>query len=275
MGDEIIQLKPNLWGLGVDLKAAWRRIVKNREPAPMQEVAKRFLQIFLDHGVAVSQIPRLIHAISFDSLKSPDTLIAALNPGVLDEVARLFGIRSAWLEGIDDRIYETDFCYKSPETLLDALENYQAEFGSLPLKALTSVDRLDYKSPKQQPLILVRPERIARIGEDSIERFLIYGDLWDWNYRPSRIQLKAMARLIYLRHHKPIPIIHVSHETLLEIGEGKRVPSAFVSNRILTDPSLEDFGLSPEESGVAKETEELPDVLTYICTNGSQLRVVS
>mgnify|MGYP000350742486 CR=1 FL=1 len=267
MSDEIIQLKPNFYGLGLDLKAAWKRISRsNREPSPTHEVAERFLQIFLDHGIAVTQIPRLLPSISFGSLISPDTLIAALNPGVLDEVARLFGIRSAWLEGVDGRIYETGFCYKSPQTLLDVLDSYQAEFSSLPVKALTSAERLDCKSPKHQNLLLVRPEKITELGEESIERFHIYGDLWDWSYRPCRLQLKAMARLIYQRFHKPIPIIRVDHEVLLEIGEGKRVPSAFVRNRILTEPSLEDFGLSAEESAVAQETDEFPEVMAYIQT---------
>lgn len=165
MSDEIIQLKPNFYGVGLDLKAVWKRITRNRQSSPMQEMAERFLQLFLDHGVAVAQIPRLIPAINFESLKTPDTLIAALNPEILDGVARLFGIRSAWLEGIDDRIYETDFCYKSPSTLLNVFDSYRDEFGSLPLKALTSAERLDCKSPKHQNLLLVRPEKIGELPE--------------------------------------------------------------------------------------------------------------
>lgn len=66
---------------------------------PVDVVAKRFIQVFYDHGVEPAQVPRLIPHVKLDDLNSEKALLAALTPEVLDQVARLFGIRSQWLEG--------------------------------------------------------------------------------------------------------------------------------------------------------------------------------
>ena len=40
--------------------------------------------------------------IKLDDLKSEEALLAALTPEILNQTANLLGIRTAWLEGIDD-----------------------------------------------------------------------------------------------------------------------------------------------------------------------------
>jgi hypothetical protein len=61
-----------------------------------------------------------------------------------------------------------------------------------------------------------------------------------------------------------VPLYEVSSKILTEIRDGKRVPRAALQGCLLPDPCLEDFALSEGESAVAKETDELPDVLDYI-----------
>jgi hypothetical protein len=227
MSNEILQLKPNLYGVGIDLKA----------------------------------------------LTSPAALLAALTPEILDRTAQLFGIRRAWLEGVDDRLYELNSCYKWPSVLLDDLVKCQAVSGAAFVKIITSAKNLDHESAKQQALVLIWTEELLMLDEESIERFHVYGDSWDWSYSPCRIQLKAMARLVFQRLHHPVPIYRVSHADLTAIGKGRRIPSALLRGCLLTDPSMEDFGLSPEESAVAKEVDELPEVLAYIEREGLASRL--
>lgn len=87
----------------------------------MNVVAQRFLQVFREHGVEASQIPRLFPLIRFDDLKSEEALLSVLTPEMLDKTAKLFSIRSQWLEGVDDRIYEWLSCYKQPEIFFEYL----------------------------------------------------------------------------------------------------------------------------------------------------------
>lgn len=49
--------------------------------------------------------------------------------------------------------------------------------------------------------------------------------------------------------------------------DGRMVPASCLKGSPLTEPSLEDFALSPEESRQSKESEELPGVLEYIAKN--------
>jgi len=60
---------------------------------PINLIYQRFFQVFEDHGVAVSQIPRLLPQIKLSDLKSEDALLQALNHEVFEHTAQLFGIR--------------------------------------------------------------------------------------------------------------------------------------------------------------------------------------
>lgn len=53
-----------------------------------------------------------------------------------------------------------------------------------------------------------------------------------------------------------------------DVLEGKLIPQLQLDGCLITNPSLEDFALSKEESLVAKEVEELPAVLDYIRNHG-------
>lgn len=95
----------------------WRNLT-GKPSDSVHVVVKRFLQAFQDHGVEISQIPRLLPKIKLADLQSPEKLLESLTPEVFDQTAKLFGICSRWLEGASERIYEPLFCYKQPEIFL-------------------------------------------------------------------------------------------------------------------------------------------------------------
>lgn len=97
----------------------FQRITGKTEPPSVGLVADRFLQVFREHGVEASQIPRLLHQIRLDDLKSEQSLLAVLDHGILNQTAELFGVRLEWLEGVDDTIYEYHSCYKEPEIFFE------------------------------------------------------------------------------------------------------------------------------------------------------------
>ena len=246
----------------------YRRFTQKPQPKAVNIVAQRFLQAFNDHGVQPSQIPRLMPQIRLDDLKSEEALLAVLTPAILDQTAKFFGIRSEWLEGVDDKIYEYQSCYKDSAIFFEVLASLQSRTDlntlSCPLRVLTSTKKLDCTDDNQQLLAPILVEKIAELGEDSIYRYHIFNDGFDWGYRPTRIQLKALARLIYTVLHIPVPLYIVSPAELQSIIEQEAIPQNIVNRGLLTTPSLEDFALSHAESGIAKEIGELPYVLLYI-----------
>lgn len=228
-------------------------------------VAQRFFQLFKDHGVAVSQIPRLVPDISFEKLRSPENLIPVLTDKIINRIADLFQIRREWLEGLGERIYNTHWCYKNPEALFQDIAKIKYDNAAKPIIVFCSQDKFDYQRSSKQPLVLVLCEKITNFGEKDIQRYKIYEDGWLWDYSKCRIQLKAMTRVWYEISGIPVPIYKVDHKILEAIRKGCRVPNINeVQTTWLHDVSLEDYALSPEESAVSKESEELPNVLNYI-----------
>jgi hypothetical protein len=235
------------------------------EASSLDTVARRFLQVFQEHGVEKAQIPRLLPQIQLGDLKTHETLLDALTPEILDQAAQLFGVRVSWLEGVDDQIYEYCHCYKQPERLFEHLATLRRdEDGSfdIPVRVLVATDHLDSNAPRQQPLVLVLVEKVAELGEEEIERYYIYHDGWDWSYFPTRIQLKAMVRMIYKFLHMPVPIFVINPGDLQNIFDGMQIPRRCLDRCPITDPSLEDYAFA--ESGFGKEAEEIPAVLEYI-----------
>lgn len=248
----------------------WRQAIKNNFNIG-NKIVRRFIQVFADHGVEPPQIPRLLPSIKLDDLQSPENLLSALTPEILDQTAKLFGIRVQWLEGIDDEIYEYRGCYKHPKYLFEHL----ADLGiapeiplTFPLRVLTNTKRLDRNNPSQQLLAPFLVEKIAELGDESIYRYHIYRDEFNWGYEPSRIQLKAMTRVICQAYRTVAPLYVVSDAELRNILDGKVVPRKHLLHSCITSPSLEDYCETREESLVAKEIEELPAVMQYIEQRG-------
>lgn len=239
----------------------------------MSIAAQRFIQVFLDHGVEVTQIPRLLTAIKLDNLKSEEALLAVLTPEILAQTAQLFGVRLEWLEGVDGTIYEYLACYKRPTQLLDNLVTVVdgSDVGlSFPLRILATTKKLNCNVENDQLLAPIIVDKIASLGEEEIYRYHIYRDELNWSYFPCRIELKALARIVYKNLHAPVPLFEISDKEMRSLLDGELIPTKLFRGALLTNPSLEDFALTYEESVVAKEVDEMPAVLKYIEENHLQ-----
>lgn len=234
-------------------------------------MAGRFLHVFQANNIEKSHIPRLIPQIKYEDLRSPDRLLAALTPEVIDITAKLFGIQSQWLEGVDDTVYESFWLQTNPRQFLShfapafVLGDPKPWF---PLRVLTTSKRLDRNSANEQLLLPVVVESLTLIGDDSIYRCRVCSMKFDWTDPGSRIQLKAIALLVYRRLGNPIPLFQVTPEEMERFTDGTSIPSLTLRRALLTNPSLEDYVMTSEESRVAKETDELPDLLSYLDAAG-------
>ncbi len=240
------------------------RIVGKNEPNSVSLIPSRFFQVFREHGVEASQIPRLIPQLRLDDLRSEQALLAVLDHDILEQTAKLFGVRIEWLEGVDDVIYGYHSCYKQPEIFFETLASLRWENSHAPVRAIVSDIKLDYKSGRTQPIALVYLDKIAQIGGEVIYRYRVESGEWNWNHPPCRIQLKAVARLAYKKLGIVIPIFVVERNVLAAICERKMIPAEHVDGCLCSDPSLEDFALTKQESSVAREVDEIPKVMEFI-----------
>jgi hypothetical protein len=260
-------LTPYSMPVSSNVNKLWQSFTGKTKPNPVNVVAQRFLKVFHDHGLQAAQIPRLLPQIKLDDLKSEEALLAALTPDVLDQFAHLFGIRTAWIEGVDDGIYDCLSCYKQPEiffenlALLNRGENDSDDFF---VQTFVTTKQLDMNDPSQQLLAVVVAEKIAELGDQRVYRYHVYGDGWDWGYWPTRIQLKAIARLLFKKFGKTMPIYTTKLADLENIREGRLIPRSYLGRCVLSEPSLEDYAMTQEENFHAKEIAELPEVLEYI-----------
>lgn len=237
----------------------------------VEVLAQRFLQAFLDHGVEVSQIPRFIPEIKLSDLLCPQSLLAALTYELLDKTGKLFGIRIQWLEGVDDRIYEYQACCKDMHVLLDHVAVPPVRDGidlMSPVRVLTITKALDRHGDYAQTLVPVVLEKLTEQGDKIIYRYHVFQDGFDWRYDRTRIELKAIARILFEKLRTTIPLYVIDAKTMERVLEGALIPRAQLDGCLATSPSLEDFALAPEESAVSKEADELPVVLRYIAEHG-------
>lgn len=245
------------------LRGLVNRIKDDNKPVSVQIVAQRFKQLFTDHGIELSQIPRIFPKVSLEDLKSDDALLKRLNPELLDEAATLFGVRVEWLEGEDERIYPYQSCYKQPQQFFDLFNSIKYEKLYYPVRLITSAEKLDFRADGYQPILIILAEKIAEIGEKNIYRYYIDTE-WSWNHSPCRFQLKAIGYQIYKKLGVPMPIFKIKHDAFEAIAAGQCIPRNFVNGGFSTDPSLEDFVLYPFESRVSKEYEDIHNFIDYI-----------
>jgi hypothetical protein len=245
----------------------FRNLFAAKKNDSVKIVAQRFRQAFQDHGVQISQIPRLIPQIKLENLNSDDSLLPLLSPEILDQTAKLFGIRIEWLEGVDDRIYEYLGCHKHPGNFFNHLISLNLDLKdplAYPLRMLSTAEHLEPGS-HTQVLAPVLVEKIAEIGDQWIYRYHIYQDGFWWDHKPARKELKALVRLYHNTfNEKPVPLCFIKRNEMDDLLEGKLIPRKFVDHAMITSPSMEDYALSAEESCAAKDVHELPDVLEYI-----------
>lgn len=236
---------------------------KPTEPATPSLVAKRFRQLFVDHGIEETQIPRVFSKITLDDLKSDESLLKKLTPDLINEVAALFKVRVEWIEGVDDTIYRRFNCYKRPELFFKNLKTIQYGEHSFPFRLITTTEKFDYKDGSNQPFSILFVEKIAELGDENIPRYQLDTD-WNWQHSYCRIQIKAMAMLYWQQAHQPITIHKVSKEIYQQIQDSSIIPYSYLRGSLVSEPSLEDYVIEPSESMVSKEADELTEVTAYI-----------
>lgn len=250
---------------------ALRRLFKPQSRGAINLMVERFLFVFEAHDIDVSQIPRLVPQLRYEDLESPKQLLAALTPAVIDATAQLFGVRSQWLEGLDDLVYYPFWTRKNPKAFLSLFASASVlgdRTHEFPLRVLATSMDIGLPGTIPQLLLPVIVETVGVAGDDPVHRCHVSGTYYNWADPASRIELKALAWLVYRGLKTPVPLFQVTLDELENFAGGLAIPSVVWRRGLVTDPSLEDYILSLQQSAVAKETDELPAVLSYLDEQG-------
>jgi hypothetical protein len=225
----------------------------------VEKVSLRFVELFGQHGIAVTQIPRFFPDVNLAHLASPELLASALSSDLLEAACALFGVRREWLEGESDQIYEHRWCYKTPTRFFEELAQLAPAASIAPVRAFTTEKHLDYRRAASQRLELVIAETAGWLGEEEIERYRPFSDGWEWTYGNMRIELKA----IIASFGAPVPLYQVSAKEIERLYSGSIFPRSLLRGPLCTHPSLEDFCMPLHRNVHAKEVEELDEVDAY------------
>jgi hypothetical protein len=264
MTEEKPSFNASVGPFSTDLVALWGWLKQRGKTDRVAVAAQRFLKLFEDHGVAVTQIQHFLPQLTLDKIQKPEALLSMLTPDMLEQAAQLFKVRRTWLEGVDNQIYDCAFCYQMPGIFFEELATVPRTNEYMPVRGLFCTGTLDYRNPKSQPIALVLIEKIRELGNTEIFRYRVFHDDWDWNYPNSRIQLKAIVRVMEQLHRGPVPLDLVKPAIVEQVQEGRLIPRPYLRRAPTSDPSLEDYACTKQEHAKAKECDELPDVQRYI-----------
>lgn len=144
---------------------------------PIRAQAQRALDVFAAHGVARTQISRLLpeqFAIPMKDFASADKLPEHLTPAFLDWVADYFALNRSWLDGLPVDPHQTICCYKHPENFAAWLDERQTgeafQFRLFVLKP--SAKPLNPNS--NENIVIVLEERITYLDNQSVCRYFSF-----------------------------------------------------------------------------------------------------
>lgn len=249
----------------VDGEVASQRI----QEGPVLSLSKRFLAVFINHGIHLNEIPRCIPArfeVSLSDLSNSSKLIEKMTPDLIDWVCLTFNIRRSWLEADSERIYETENFYKNEHSLLRLLKDLKEKYpNNLRVIAYKDVGALDSGGPRPQNVNLLIAYPTLKLGKDVVMAYIPTSTQWDWGYWRSRYQLKGIIRTCYKRLGLTFDGYNLNTEDMSKLSSGTIFPKKVIDNTpsgIAWYP--DDYSDTSSESSCAKETHETSSIIEYV-----------
>lgn len=135
---------------------------------PIRAQAQRVLDAFSAHGVAQTQISRLLpeqFAIPIKDFASADKLSEYLTPDFLDWVADYFALSRSWLDGIPVSPHQTICCYKDPAAFATWLAEHRTvepfQFRLIVLKPSAK----PVSPASNESIVIVLEECVTHLGK--------------------------------------------------------------------------------------------------------------
>ncbi len=153
----------------------YRHWLERRDPIRAQ--ARRVLDVFAAHGVAPTQICRLLpeqFPIPMPDFASPRALKAHLSPALLNWVSEYFALNRSWLDGVSGEPHQLLCCYKCPLDFARWLADHRSgepfQFRLFVLKPSNRPVSRD----SDEDIVLTLEERIAYLDDRPIYRYYLF-----------------------------------------------------------------------------------------------------
>jgi hypothetical protein len=225
----------------------------------------RFLKVYEIHDVAITQIYTFVdkkYNLELKDFKDSDSIINIISDDLLNWTASTFGIKREWLDGTDERIYQTRDYYKNIHTAINDFIKLLDKGYEIDVFFLKSSNILNNQSEKDQPIgLIVRMHFDEGFGK-KIYKYKIIRTYWNWGYWRTRYQLKA---LIWLFRKLDIDFdgYDIDKKELDGLLSGKVFPQTIVDNLRGVTWYPDDYIDSSDSSIQAKETDERELVYRY------------
>lgn len=243
---------------------------KQRQKNHATEVVERFVYLFKAHGIERTQIPRLLSedsGVTVADVSTDERLLHVLDEKTLNAVCDKFGVRRAWVDGADKRVYDLLYHYKNlPEyvSFIKTLtEKHPEEFCILYAykQSKTSTDL--FKSCPDISLVFAEP--IAEIDQQTIYRYYpLFGPL-QWSEIPTRYNLYAFFTLAFSTRGLVLKGHDVPYRFVSELAEGKIIPESIKTEGIWHP---DDYAFSSIRHDMPMDSREIDRFWHYVETNG-------
>jgi len=255
--DPELQLGINISGFKMTINpiAIYRQ--RFSKQAKAKRVGDRIIKLFIEHGIYITQIPRMLPEVHLDQLVDTEKLLTTITPEVIKKVAGLFGIKREWLEGSTKRIYKSISCYKRPLDFFAELQTLNMDGDLRSIIVLCQNNNFGDGKKLKEPFVILLKDKLVDLGDNEIYRYRIFSGL-DWSHWNCRAQVIAMTRLAHAIYSVSVPVICIGKKEFAEISQGHRVPSHAVNSyRPMSGLCLEDFSLFIDESMSSRDEGEL------------------
>ncbi|MFT9817786.1 hypothetical protein [Lysinibacillus sp. NPDC056185] len=182
-----------------------------KKDSPLNILAKKFFNIFENHGIKRGQIPSFIDSkfeIKYADVVDEETIIPKLNDELLDWVADKFCIKRSWFDADEgdyyhNELYDSIDCYKYHWRFQHLFEDLIDEYNPYDYKSFIKVsffknfEEFKGDSTDDNAKVLIVVELlIGKTTTGPIYKYILVQDNLFWSYKKSRHDLKRMIRIV-------------------------------------------------------------------------------
>lgn len=244
-----------------------------RHTLPNEQVyslVERFISVYKSHGVDRTQIPRFLgeeFTLALADVSNNEKLLYALDEKIVNATCELFGIRRGWLDGHNERIYDTLMVYKDLPRFVrfirELKEQYPEKVCFLYAYKSTKASPDLFKSRPEISLVFAAP--ITDIDQRTIYRYYPLHGPFPWDHAPARFSLIAYFTLAFATPGLTLKGVDVTHKLIGGLAEGKIIPET-VSREGIWHP--EDYAFSSACREMPIDSKEISAFWEYITANG-------
>lgn len=200
-------------------------------PALFDRRYLRWNRMISAHGLDPMSAFRLINKndLPIAGLQWPHQVANRLTDEVLQNHASLLNVRKDWIDGSDDRIYETIFLDSSFPPLVHELIEWSKK-GSQPEMLVFRSGRLEIQENSCQSGALVLRTEVGKLGNRSVHSYKPIFSLQQWN-NDKQSYLGMRAIWAAWRMGFSIKGYRATENECRLIAEGKELPASVIRNK--------------------------------------------